>query len=669
MNVAPRQAGPMSGWRWLPVVLLACACSPRSPDHEVIGHVFPEGRSGIATGVFEQPAVNYPPIRVADRFEHVLTFQTTPMMPPLRRGAVTHGPLVLFSDDFETIVFSPMDHFFSSVVWFEDGAIGSGIAGEIDEIPAGFRHRFLQVRGRGIAATIERWGKLLLCDRGRERLGRYADRGLSYLGYWTDNGAAYYYATAEGMNEEETLLAVRDDAVARGIPYGYFQLDSWWYFKEESGGIGPPGGLIRWEPQEAMFPDGLAAFQQRLGLPLVAHNRWFARDNAYRDQYAFVEDERMALPLERGVFERFMQDAKDWGVFTYEQDWLMNQYWGVGYLRRAPGRAEAWMQHITSAAAEQELTVQLCMAGAAHLMDSVDRPAVTTIRTSIDYAAGLAKECFWPQFHQVNMLAWALGVWPFKDNFHAVEDHGFEEALIATLSGGMVGAGDAIGRADPSLLLHTCRADGLLLKPDRPALPLDAMFLPHDRPYLVATFSRRAGLGRWTYLAAFHLASGHPERTAEDELFASFAYDGRPIGDTFVWPARVRDWHLDPEEDLGIHGPVVVYDWRAGTAFLAERAFEIPKAKHLYQGAYLVLAPVFSNGMALIGETGKFVTVADRRLLSIQPGPEAIDVVLEGAFGERVCLRAFDVANRTLLEPVCVTIGPQGQAEARLGRR
>jgi hypothetical protein len=38
---------------------------------------------------------------------------------------------------------------------------------------------------------------------------------------------------------------------------------------------------------------------------------------------------------------------------------------------------------------------------------------------------------------------------------------------VALLSAGPVGPGDAIGAANTSLLLSTCRSDGLLLKPVR----------------------------------------------------------------------------------------------------------------------------------------------------------------------------------------------------------
>jgi len=48
--------------------------------------------------------------------------------------------------------------------------------------------------------------------------------------------------------------------------------------------------------------------------------------------------------------------------------------------------------------------------GPAHFMNAVRMPAATTVRTSIDYMAGAPKTMFWPQFHTVSMLAWAVGL-------------------------------------------------------------------------------------------------------------------------------------------------------------------------------------------------------------------------------------------------------------------
>ena len=633
-------------------------------EYTIFKHDFPEGLEDTSTGDFYEPAVSYPPIPVEEHYKHALSFQMSPMMPPWRKALATNGPIVLYSDDMDVIVFSPMDYFFISLIAFRDGELQYGIEGEVESVPAGFSHRFILVKGKGINATIEHWGDLLNADRDRTKVDRYADIALSYLGYWTCTGSAYYYGTEPGMSHEETLLAVKEDADARDIPYAYMHLGSWFYFKEE--GLLSPGGLILWEPKPDVFPDGLAAFQDRLGLPLLVHNRWFAIENAYRDDYDFVEDREMALPLGRDIFDHFMDDAFSWGAFNYEQDWLINQFWGVSYLRNHVNHAKTWMANIHDAVNDRGLTLMICMAGAANLMSALDLPAISQMRTSIDYHKSVSKEAYWPQFHTVNMIAWAIGVWPYKDNFHSTERCGTQEALISSLSGGMVGSGDRIGTADRELLLRTCRTDGLLLKPDKPATPIDAMFLPHQRPYTVFTHSEYEEVGKTVYLAAFHLAKEHPGRSVLDRGWAFFSYF-QNVGNHFIFPDYVTNWRIDLEDDLGIYGHHVAYDWRTGKAFETDEGFQLPVTPGLYDFSYLILAPVQSNGLALIGETDKFVTLADKRFTVIELLEDGVRVQIEGVPGEIVSVKAFDTWNDRLLEEV-VTVPSDGTAEVTLLR-
>lgn len=636
--------------------------------HQIFEHVFQEPISPAATGDFFTPAYSYPPIPVDPKYTHVLSFQLYPWAFPLRAAEITNGPVVLFSDTFETLIFSPMDHFFVSLVDVRDGEIRFGIEGEVESIPAGFRHRFLLVEGQGINATVEEWGRLLREDRGIGVRDRYADEAMGTLGYWTDNGAAYFYDTLPGAGYEETLLAVKDDADARGIPYGYFQVDSWWYFRGPDTS-GRKGGIHLWEPDPAVLPNGLAALHEKLGLPLVAHSKWFEPDNGYLDKYTFQSGEAWAVPVGKEIFDEMLSNAADWGIITYEPDWLLSHYlWEIPWLRQGVDRVETWMANQAAAASENGLSMQLCMAGAGHLMDALDRVPVLTFRSSIDYHRDTSKESYWPMFHTVNMLTSAIGIWPFKDNFWSSETCGEQEALISTLSAGMVGVGDPVGEAVPEILLRTCRADGVLLKPARTATPLDAMFLPHERPYTVSTWSQRTDLpGRWHYVAGFHLAREHPDMSPVDQAFALLTYDGRDLGEMFVWPDAVEDWTLDLASDLGIQGSVVAYDWRSGAAKMATGTAAFKPFEDLYDFGYLLLAPIQSNGLAFIGEPAKYVTLADRRFAAIEMDPDGFSVSLTGAPGEAVAVLAFDTTDGSLLHADTV-VGANGTGSVRVGR-
>lgn len=663
----------------LAATLLVCGCGGGTAEdpfavREVL-HRFDRNLAGLATGDFATPSTPFSAIPIPPEYTHVMRFMVTPFLPPRidRLDALeplpTHGPIVLFNGDRKTRVVGPADHPFAVVMDVAYGEIRSGVAGEIDAVPAGTAFRFIDVEGPGITATMLRWGREVRRDRAREPVDRYADTGVATLGYWTDNGAAYYYATAPGLNAQDTLLAVRNEAEALGIPYGYFQLDSWWYFKERTTRINP-GGLVRWTPRPEHFPDGLQPFHGLLGLPLVAHNRWFARNNDYLGIGGWVEGDEMAFPIGRAVFDTLLEGATTWGLETYEQDWLNSQWIGLPWLRQGVDRADRWMANLDAAVGDAGLTMQLCMADAAHLIASVDMPSVTSVRTSIDYQPGLSKESFWPQFHTINVLAWGLGLVPFKDNFHSGEAHGEAEALVSALSAGMVGGGDFLGASRPDVLRRTCRADGVLLKPDRPAFPLDAMFLPHARPYTVATEVDVRGAGRYHLVAGFHLARNHPDRTEADVFFSLVSYDGMDPGRMFPWPDAVTDWSLDPATDLDLDdAPRVAYDWRAGTVTpLPDGPFDLPPAPGCYDWTYVILAPVLSNGMVLLGETAKYVPVADRRIGKVRVRPDALLVDLAGAAGETVVLRAWDARAAAFLADASVTLDAAGTGVATLSR-
>jgi hypothetical protein len=45
------------------------------------------------------------------------------MLPPRLEAQTTPGPVVLYSDDMEVLVFSPMDHFFISLIEVGEGEL------------------------------------------------------------------------------------------------------------------------------------------------------------------------------------------------------------------------------------------------------------------------------------------------------------------------------------------------------------------------------------------------------------------------------------------------------------------------------------------------------------------------------------------------------------------
>jgi len=55
------------------------------------------------------------------------------------------------------------------------------------------------------------------------------------------------------------LLAVKDDADEKNIPYRYVQLDSWWYYK------GQGDGVKNWTAMPDVFPNGIESMVAKTG--------------------------------------------------------------------------------------------------------------------------------------------------------------------------------------------------------------------------------------------------------------------------------------------------------------------------------------------------------------------------------------------------------------------
>src|SRR5581483_3252326 len=155
--------------------------------------------------------------------------------------------------------------------------------------------------------------------------------------------------------------------------------------------------------------------------------------------------------------------------------------------------------NMSAAMAQHSLTMQYCMATPSEFLEASRFSNLTTIRVSGDHFVRANRL----PFLYTSELAEAIGSWPWAD----VADSPDRDAiLLQTLSAGPVGFGDALGREDRPNLLRAVRADGVILKPDAPIVPLDRSYLDaaqhRHTPTLVATYTNHHGL-RTAYLYAF----------------------------------------------------------------------------------------------------------------------------------------------------------------------
>jgi hypothetical protein len=542
-------------------------------------------------------------------------------------GTESGMPLISFNEQLQTIVLSPLNHFTNAVQikakMFGDD-LACGLHGLVDDVPAGFSQETILYAGQGVNQTVFDWGSQLLKLGGKTRTGQDSDRTANYLGYWTDNGAYYYYNTEPKKNYEDTMLDVVQHLKSERIPIGYLQLDSWWYKK------GKDEGVAIYEPRADVFPHGMKSLHEQVGMPLATHNRYWSSENSYKDKFKFVCDKDGAVPDSYDFWLHIMSWARDNGIILYEQDWLNVAYERVKALETDVLLSETYLSQMNKAALACGVNIMYCMPLPAHYLISTMNAAVTQIRASTDYCPGSDQ---W-KLGETSMLCWALGLAPFKDVFWSTEiqegstynngkvtEPNFElQALVSALSRGAVGPGDKIGHMNRELLLKTCRSDGLLLKPDKPATPIERCFRPdYPKGQIWDTYTR-LGTQSWRYLLV-----------AEQGI--EFNFSAQEFG--IQAPHVVYEMNVLQSEDSSSSRSQEQSHWRVLQVGERLKAGGTkPPRKGAVPVQYFVLAPVAEDGTAFIGATDKFITVSPQRFESIENDGKKLTVI--GVAGEEI---------------------------------
>jgi hypothetical protein len=302
---------------------------------------------------------------------------------------------------------------------------------------------------------------------------------------------------------------------------------------------------------------------------------------------------------------------------------------------------------MSDAALAHKVTIMYCGTLPSHYLASTALPAVTQIRATDDYQ---------PSFDQWriglnSLLASSLGLAPFKDTFWSTERQPGDpdwywahnepncelQLLVSVLSCGAVGVGDKIGLANKELLLRACRQDGLLLKPDKPATPLDKCFTS-DGPSgeLWDSFSEIGGQ-RWSFVFA-----ANQKETTEITCGELGLPRGRCAAlDTVARRISVLD-HSHPLKVGKVAAP---------------RAGAVP-----YQ--YFVIAPLSGDGVAFLGELNKCIAVSRQRFSEVSPNNKA--VVITGLAGESIELSWLcpHMPKRFELEGNMIACGDRSQQES-----
>ena len=76
---------------------------------------------------------------------------------------------------------------------------------------------------------------------------------------------------------------------------------------------------------------------------------------------------------------------------------------------------------------------------------------------------------------------------------------------------------------------------------------------------------------------------------------------------------------------------------------------------------YWILAPIFDNGWALLGELNKIIPVSETRFIDLSVVGDAYIAHLVGVQGEKVPVSVYNTHNETTTVYTC-TIGPSGSS-------
>ena len=413
-----------------------------------------------------------------------------------------------------------------------------------------------------------------------------------------------YHNLAEVILVEEKVIPNPEQ-----IPLRYLQLDSWWYQKTINGADGNPGGAtknarlpaeswnryggtFRYEAAPELFPSGLPAFQKQLGLPLAVHARWIDRTSPYHSEYRFSG----VASVDPRWWDHIVDYLCAGGVACYEQDWLSSIYESSPEMATKAGIADAFADEMANACRKRGLSMQYCMATPRFFLQGVKYGNLTTIRTSDDrFNPGK-----WRSFLFTSQLAEEAGMLPWCDVFMSRETGNL---ILSVLSAGPVGTGDKIGAEVKENILRAVRPDGVIVRPDRPIVPIDGAYLDE--------------------------AAG---RTSPLVAATSTASGGLKTDYVFAFPRRPDDLKLRFQpKDTGFEGRGYAYDFSTKLGSFVDSTYFIEANLEPNGFGFWMIAPVSKSGIVLLGDLSKIVPTGKQRIAAVED--RASGLVVHVAFG------------------------------------
>ena len=494
---------------------------------------------------------------------------------------------------------------------------------------------------------------------------------------------------------------VAAEAAAAGLPHRFHFVTSHWYAERVYGGVSEwtddawgtlkdrlptPGGdgggmaLLRRD----LASNGVLAMSSHLGM-------WVPSTPYARNSSAFGEwfvGNSSAIPLSREFFAYILgRAAREWGLAVLEQDHMAESYEGASALTLGTiDGFERWLAAEGAGADDADVAIEYCMDQPNIIVNSATVARATHARASGDYVPPQAS---WQwDLGVTSALLWSVGLFPSKDVYYTNSSEsytastdiasdclfsGFREPFplthhaAAVLSAGLVQPSDGLGAADFGLIRTAARSDGILLKPDRPLMRVEATYdarmfgltpgegAPPRAGSVSSTFTLVGGFA-WHYLFAANLTS--PYNCTPSDLFPAVP-----------WPDSLARQGAEP---AGAEGDLVVvsgflapdsasplWRWDVNSSSPFSDAAPLALAASADYGVQLALvAPVLAGGAVLFGEVGKLVAVSAQRVTSlvssaVAGGDSSFSITFVGDASGEVVAFAFACAGAQPIVASC----------------
>jgi hypothetical protein len=389
-----------------------------------------------------------------------------------------------------------------------------------------------------------------------------------------------------------------------------------------------------WPPAAGVFPDGAGhwlgtdPYMPSRPFPLSLYNGLWNGGASFGNMGSKYKWSGVgeSVCVDPQFFEDVFKNGSKAGMVMMEQDYLCSS---TAQTARDLSVGPTWFAAMDAAAQQASVDMQLCMMNPGHALASTLLHAASNGRGTGDHVVRNAARGL--PLGWSGMLLWSLGVWPSRDNVwtnSSVNVTGLPnpetapdlQTAMAVLGGGPYGPADIAGAMNQSLIMRSCRSDGVLLRPSWPATAVDASFA-HSfdslKPLYIWTALSIIGSQQYCYVLSINLDAPLALTVAE------MCGGGSAVASEVVVHEA---WHgLDPSGGSGGSGSA-----SSGSSSGSEggvqrlRSSEVftlpatPQISEITAGHSLwVVAPVLAGNWSFLGEPDKIVKASERRVASL----------------------------------------------------